>query len=96
MPLYRRILRLHRFLPPDLRSLGDSYVSSEFRLHRKSDGAQLQSFLGQWDGYARGLEEERDRRFRGEREGWGRDMEAEDVNEQQVRFARLCGGCEYR
>lgn len=85
IPLYRRILRLHRFLPPDLRSLGDSYVSSEFRLHRKAEGSQLKGFLGQWEGYAVGLEEERDRRFRGERKGWGRDMSGEDVSEQQVR-----------
>ena len=45
----------------------------------------MKGFLGQWEGYAVGLEEERDRRFRGERKGWGRDMSGEDVSEQQVR-----------
>lgn len=34
IPLYRRILRLHRTLPPELRLLGDEYVKSEFRAHR--------------------------------------------------------------
>uniref|UniRef100_A0A8C9UKE0 Succinate dehydrogenase assembly factor 3 n=1 Tax=Spermophilus dauricus TaxID=99837 RepID=A0A8C9UKE0_SPEDA len=41
--LYRRILQLHRVLPPDLKSLGDQYVKDEFRRHKTigSDEAQL-------------------------------------------------------
>lgn len=35
IPLYRRILRVHRKkLPPEMRLLGDEYVKSEFRAHR--------------------------------------------------------------
>lgn len=38
IPLYRRLLRAHRkFLPADMRVLGDIYVKSEFRLHRNVD-----------------------------------------------------------
>lgn len=35
IPLYRRLLRVHRKkLPKDMRLLGDEYVRSEFRAHR--------------------------------------------------------------
>eukprot|EP00519_Triparma_laevis_P001912 CAMPEP_0182515974 /NCGR_PEP_ID=MMETSP1321-20130603/39330_1 /TAXON_ID=91990 /ORGANISM="Bolidomonas sp., Strain RCC1657" /LENGTH=42 /DNA_ID= /DNA_START= /DNA_END= /DNA_ORIENTATION= len=34
--LYRRILRLHRFLPPHMKDLGDTYVRSEFALHKSA------------------------------------------------------------
>lgn len=38
IPLYRRLLRTHRrFLPKDMRLLGDEYVKTEFRAHRKVD-----------------------------------------------------------
>lgn len=38
IPLYRRILRVHRKkLPSEMRLLGDEYVKSEFRAHRSSD-----------------------------------------------------------
>ncbi len=36
IPLYRRLLRAHRHkLDPDERILGDQYIRSEFRAHRK-------------------------------------------------------------
>ena len=38
IPLYRRLLRGHRkFLPKEMRLLGDEYVKSEFRAHREID-----------------------------------------------------------
>ena len=38
IPLYRRLFRTHRkFLPPDMRLLGDEYVKSEFRAHQKTE-----------------------------------------------------------
>lgn len=38
IPLYRRLLRVHRKkLPPQMRLLGDEYVKSEFRAHRNVD-----------------------------------------------------------
>lgn len=50
--LYRRILRAHRNLPPEMRSLGDAYVRSEFRLHRKvTNPAHVIGFLSQWKMY---------------------------------------------
>jgi hypothetical protein len=36
IPLYRRLLRAHRkYLEPEMRILGDSYVKQEFRAHQK-------------------------------------------------------------
>ena len=37
LQLYRRILRVHRKLDPEMRVLGDSYVKAEFRAHRSVD-----------------------------------------------------------
>lgn len=38
IPLYRRLLRVHRKkLPAEMRLLGDEYVKSEFRAHRSID-----------------------------------------------------------
>lgn len=34
LQLYRRILRVHRKLEPEMRVLGDAYVKNEFRAHR--------------------------------------------------------------
>lgn len=37
LQLYRRILRVHRKLDPEMRVLGDSYVKKEFRAHRNAE-----------------------------------------------------------
>lgn len=38
IPLYRRLLRAHRkYLPHEMRVLGDQYIKSEFRLHQNVD-----------------------------------------------------------
>lgn len=37
LQLYRRILRVHRKLEPEMRVLGDSYVKKEFRAHRNAE-----------------------------------------------------------
>ncbi|RLW11457.1 hypothetical protein DV515_00001542 [Chloebia gouldiae] len=50
--LYRRILRLHRALPPALRDLGDRYVKEEFRRHRAAGPAEAQRFLREWEAIA--------------------------------------------
>jgi hypothetical protein len=35
IPLYRRLFRAHRkFLPREMRLLGDEYIKTEFRAHR--------------------------------------------------------------
>ncbi|KAH0498721.1 hypothetical protein TgHK011_005960 [Trichoderma gracile] len=60
IPLYRRLLRAHRkYLPPDMRVLGDEYVKAEFRAHRKVDNpAHLIGFLTEWQMYAQQIEGE--------------------------------------
>ena len=38
LPLYRRLLRSHRkYLPKEMRVLGDEYIKSEFQAHRNVD-----------------------------------------------------------
>lgn len=47
--LYRRILLLHRSLPPDLKALGDQYVKDEFRRHKTVGSEEAQRFLQEWE-----------------------------------------------
>ncbi|XWW93234.1 hypothetical protein V2A60_001166 [Cordyceps javanica] len=58
IPLYRRLLRAHRkFLPAEMRVLGDEYIKAEFRAHRRVDNpAHLIGFLTEWQMYAQKIE----------------------------------------
>ncbi|NXU90692.1 SDHF3 factor, partial [Xiphorhynchus elegans] len=47
--LYRRVLRLHRALPPALRALGDRYAREEFRRHRGARPGAARRFLREWE-----------------------------------------------
>ncbi|TFK99484.1 hypothetical protein BDV98DRAFT_571038 [Pterulicium gracile] len=65
-PLYRRILRAHRGLPHDMRSLGDVYIKSEFRLHRKvTEPVYIMGFLSQWKMYLDGLPKNTEEEYTG-------------------------------
>jgi len=58
IPLYRRLLRAHRkFLPREMRQLGDEYIKSEFRAHRNVENpVHIIGFLTEWQMYAQKLE----------------------------------------
>ncbi|EQB47055.1 ACN9 family protein [Colletotrichum gloeosporioides Cg-14] len=58
IPLYRRLLRAHRkYLPTEMRLLGDEYIKAEFRAHRTVDNpAHLIGFLTEWQLYAQKVE----------------------------------------
>ncbi|CAG7934806.1 unnamed protein product [Penicillium nalgiovense] len=57
LQLYRRILRVHRKLDPEMRVLGDSYVKNEFRAHRGVENPlHIIGFLTEWQLYAQKLE----------------------------------------
>ncbi|KAL7942295.1 ACN9 domain-containing protein [Trichoderma barbatum] len=60
IPLYRRLLRAHRkYLPSEMRLLGDEYIKAEFRAHRTVDNpAHLIGFLSEWQMYAQQIEGE--------------------------------------
>ncbi|KAI1902412.1 hypothetical protein AGOR_G00044490 [Albula goreensis] len=49
--LYKRILLLHRFMPIDLRALGDQYVKDEFRRHKSASPEETKCFMKEWEGY---------------------------------------------
>jgi len=52
IPLYRALLRAHRALPFEMRSLGDDYVKSEFRRHKDvTNPVYIMGFLTQWKAY---------------------------------------------
>ncbi|KAH9948714.1 ACN9-domain-containing protein [Amylocystis lapponica] len=52
LPLFRRILRTHRSLPPEMRSLGDNYIKAEFRRHKDiTNKVHIIGFLSQWKVY---------------------------------------------
>ncbi|TCD64051.1 acetate non-utilizing protein 9 [Steccherinum ochraceum] len=47
------ILRAHRHLPEEMRSLGDAYIKDEFRRHRGIDNPlHIIGFLSQWKVYS--------------------------------------------
>ncbi|MCJ1483629.1 acetate non-utilizing protein 9 [Schaereria dolodes] len=58
IPLYRRLLRTHRkFLPQEMRLLGDEYVKSEFRAHKEVENpVHIIGFLTEWQMYAQKIE----------------------------------------
>lgn len=50
--LYKRILRLHYGLPPQVRFMGDQYVKAEFRSHKEVTNQQhLDGFFKEWMNY---------------------------------------------
>lgn len=51
LTLYRSILRAHKFLPTEMKELGDAYVKSEFRLHKAAKQEQLDQFFVAWEDY---------------------------------------------
>ncbi|KAL3044240.1 succinate dehydrogenase assembly factor 3, mitochondrial [Trematomus bernacchii] len=54
--LYKRLLVLHRFLPIDLRALGDQYVKDEFRRHKSASPENVTSFMVEWESYRETLQ----------------------------------------
>ena len=52
LSLYRSILRAHKkYLPQKMKELGDTYVKSEFRLHKGAKPEQARQFLDAWESY---------------------------------------------
>ncbi|ORY83003.1 hypothetical protein BCR35DRAFT_303676 [Leucosporidium creatinivorum] len=53
LPLYRRLLRVHRkALPIEMRVMGDEYVKAEFRRTRTTDNPlHIVGFLSEWKKY---------------------------------------------
>ncbi|CAE6476551.1 unnamed protein product [Rhizoctonia solani] len=57
--LYRRLLRVHRNLPTEMRILGDDYVKAEFKRHQKIDNpVHIIGFLSQWKMYLDQMEQQ--------------------------------------
>lgn len=58
IPLYRRLLRIHRKkLDPESRLFGDAYLKAEFRRHKDVENPlHIVGFLTQWQQYGQQLE----------------------------------------
>lgn len=72
LPLYRNLLRVHRRLPIEMRSLGDDYLKSEFKRHKQADNpVHIMGFLLEWNRYLDELQYQLSRNsekeFRGKR-----------------------------
>lgn len=91
IPLYRRLLRGHRkYLPHDMRVLGDEYIKSEFRAHRNVENPMhIIGFLSEWQSYAQQIEGEN---WRGEKMDKGKidKMNGKGDAEASTRTARSC------
>ena len=46
--LYKLILRLHRGLPTEMKSLGDDYVRAEFKRHKDAEQQFVPVFMHEW------------------------------------------------
>ncbi|CCG85170.1 putative ACN9 family domain containing protein [Taphrina deformans PYCC 5710] len=73
LQLYRLILRTHRTtLPPHLRTIGDAYVKSEFKLHKSTENPiHIIGFLSEWQNYAQML---------GGREWMGKEIDKDVID----------------
>ncbi|KAN0015438.1 hypothetical protein ACTFIU_008169 [Dictyostelium citrinum] len=60
LKLYRNILRCHKILQEPMRSMGDQYVKTEWRLHKKATPKQAIQFYDQWNMYCNILLTQRD------------------------------------
>ena len=51
LALYKRVLRCHYALPPDMKNLGDVYVKVEFRQHKNAKKEFIPQFMQEWTKY---------------------------------------------
>jgi hypothetical protein len=84
--LYRSILKEHRNrLPPNMRTMGNSYVKNEFKLHKNAKPEQLVRFFEGWTKYLEDLQ--------GRSSGFGKKLSDEEQAvlspEQQAKLEEL-------
>ena len=46
--LYKIIFQLHKSLPVELQQIGNSYVRSEFKLHKNASPDHVKIFMTEW------------------------------------------------
>ncbi|TEA36568.1 hypothetical protein DBR06_SOUSAS11210028 [Sousa chinensis] len=79
--LYRRILLLHRVLPPDLKALGDQYVKDEFRRHKTVGSDEAERFLQEWEATVLWQQANENRRNSTEKACFGISLPEERLND---------------
>ncbi|XP_011501374.1 PREDICTED: succinate dehydrogenase assembly factor 3, mitochondrial [Ceratosolen solmsi marchali] len=76
--LYKMILRLHRSLPKDIKELGDVYVKSEFKRHKKCNSYEADVFIKEWMDYALSLSDQLNIRNSLNAKSLGKSLKKED------------------
>jgi len=71
LSLYRAILREHKFLPKQMKEMGDAYVQMEFKQHIDAEEKHLAMFYTAWENYLRNIRKRKD----GDR--YGRDLDSD-------------------
>ena len=79
LSLYKIILRLHQRLPLDLKTLGDLYVKSEFKLHKNCAPDFVPQFVQQWTAYATNLHKQLENSS-SEKKSLGKDLMPEHLD----------------
>ena len=46
--LYRRVLKLNKLLPLELRAIGTEYAKDEFRRHKSANSEKASIFIEEW------------------------------------------------
>jgi len=92
LSLYRSLLRLHSKcgLPADMKELGNSYVKSEFRQHRKmTDANEIQQFGKEWQLYIQQMKNQS--QSQENQKSYGRNLSSElhFSDEQQDQLNKL-------
>lgn len=85
--LYKRILLLHRFMPIDLRALGDQYVKDEFRRHKTASAEEARLFMAEWQNYKDTLQTQVLEAVGNKKLAFGSDLSEEklkDLQEEQI------------
>lgn len=77
--LYKTVLRLHRGLPLEIQSLGNSYVRDEFKRHKTCNLAEANVFLNEWANYAISLAKQLGLQGPKTSETLGKNLNSEDI-----------------
>ncbi|KAK5577521.1 hypothetical protein RB653_002464 [Dictyostelium firmibasis] len=87
LKLYRNILRCHRILQEPMKSMGDQYVKTEWRLHKKATPKQAIQFYEQWNEYCNLIVSNRDSILKENNDNSGNNNIniGQDLNEKQMK-----------
>lgn len=81
--LYKVIFQLHKSMPNELRELGNSYVRSEFKLHKTATPEHTKTFMNEWANYTKTLMKQVNPKY-GIKFGENLEYKLDDFNDGQI------------